>query len=148
MKTNQQYVLVNVSAMARHAVQFCAVLAAALLLSACKHEANVAGGVDPAGVYALIAVDGKNVPASIAHDGVAVQVRSGVFTFNPDGTCGTKTVFVPPSGAEVTREVTATYKRNGPNLTMRWKGAGVTTGTIDGDTFTMNNEGLLFVYKK
>jgi len=31
---------------------------------------------------------------------------------------------------------------------MQWKGAGITTGTIEGSTFTMNNEGMKFVYKK
>jgi hypothetical protein len=79
---------------------------------------------------------------------VALQVRSGTFTINADGTCSTKTVFVPPSGQEATREVSATYTKEGAKLTMQWKGAGTTTGTIEGDTFTMNNEGMLFVYKK
>jgi hypothetical protein len=31
---------------------------------------------------------------------------------------------------------------------MRWAGAGMTTGTLEGDTFTMNNEGMSFSYHK
>jgi hypothetical protein len=31
---------------------------------------------------------------------------------------------------------------------MQWKGVGQTIGTILGDTFTMDNEGMVFVYKK
>ena len=31
---------------------------------------------------------------------------------------------------------------------MKWQGAGLTTGTVEGNTFTMDNEGMLFVYKK
>jgi hypothetical protein len=31
---------------------------------------------------------------------------------------------------------------------MKWQGAGMTTGTIAGNTFTMNNEGMELVYKK
>jgi hypothetical protein len=31
---------------------------------------------------------------------------------------------------------------------MKWKGAGMTTASVEGDTLTMNNEGLLFVYTK
>ena len=58
------------------------------------------------------------------------------------------TTFVPPSGAEATREVTATYSREGSKLTMQWKGAGMTVGTISNNTFTMNNEGMLLVYRK
>jgi hypothetical protein len=88
------------------------------------------------------------VPASVSHDGTALQVRSGSFTIKTDGTCGTKTVFVPPSGSEATREVGATYTKEGSKLTMKWQGAGMTTGTIEGNTFTMENEGMVFVYKK
>ena len=31
---------------------------------------------------------------------------------------------------------------------MQWEGAGTTTGTAQGDNFTMDNEGMIFVYKK
>ena len=31
---------------------------------------------------------------------------------------------------------------------MKWQGAGMTIGTVEGDTFTMDNEGMVFVYKK
>jgi hypothetical protein len=88
------------------------------------------------------------VPASISHEGVELQVRSGSFIINEDGTCNSKTVFVPPSGTEVTREVTATYTRDGSRLTMQWKGAGITEGIVQGDVFTMDNEGMVFVYEK
>lgn len=48
----------------------------------------------------------------------------------------------------VTREITATYQKAGSTLNVQWKGAGSTKGTIEGDTFTMNNEGIIFVDKK
>lgn len=88
------------------------------------------------------------MPASVSHEGVALQVRSGTFTFKADGTCSTKTTFVPPLGSEVAREVSATYTKVGSKLTMQWQGAGTTTGTIEGNTFTMDNEGMVFAYKK
>jgi hypothetical protein len=123
-------------------------IAAGLLLTACKQEATTGGGGNPTGVYALVSVNGMKVPANISHDGAAIEVRSGTFTIKADGTCSTKTSFVPPSGTEATREVNATYTKEGSKLTMRWQGAGMTTGTIDGNTFTMNNEGMVLVYKK
>ena len=113
-----------------------------------RPKQKVAEGGDPTGVYALVSVNGNKVPASVSHDGSALQVRSGTFTIKADGTCSTKTVFVPPSGQEATREVSATYTKEGSKLTMQWKGAGMTTGTIEGNTFTMDNEGMLFVYRK
>lgn len=146
MKRDQAHV--PVKAITKRALQFCVFLTAGLLLSACKPEAQVAKNVDPIGVYALVSVNGNPVPASVSHDGTALQVRSGAFTIKSDGTCSTKTVFVPPSGSEVAREVSATYTKEGSKLTMQWKGAGTTTGTIEGSTLTMDNEGMVFVYKK
>ena len=137
-----------VKAMTKHALQLGLLLMVGLLLSACSPEAKVANGGDPTGVYTLVSVNGNVVPASVSHDGTALQVRSGTFIIKADGTCGTKTVFVPPSGSEVAREVSATYTRKGSNLTMQWRGAGTTTGTVEGNTFTMDNEGMVFVYKK
>ena len=146
MKTDQNHN--PVKTITQHARQLGFILTAGLLLSACKPQAQVTKDVDPTGVYALVSVNGSTIPASISHDGIALQVRSGSFTIKADGTCGTKTVFVPPAGQEVAREVSATYTKEGGKLTMKWQGAGLTTGTVEGNTFTMDNEGMLFVYKK
>jgi hypothetical protein len=148
MKTDQENISAKTITSAKHALHLCFLLTAGLLLSGCKPEAKVAEGGDPTGVYALVTVNGNQVPASVSHDGATLQVRSGTFTIKADGTCGTKTVFVPPSGSEVAREVSATYTKEGSKLTMQWQGAGTTTGTIEGNTFTMDNEGMLFVYRK
>jgi hypothetical protein len=125
----------------------CWLFAVGLLLSGCS-KPQVADGSSPAGFYTLASVNGAQVPTTVDHDGVKLQVRSGTFTINADGTCSSKVVFVPPSGAEAAREVKATYTREGSKLTMRWEGAGMNTGTTAGDTFTMNNEGMVFVYRK
>ena len=55
---------------------------------------------------------------------------------------------MPPSGQAATREVSATYTKDGAKLTMQWQGAGMTVCTMDGNTFTMDNEGMIFVYRK
>jgi hypothetical protein len=133
---------------AKRALGLCLLTGLGLFLSACKHEADPPAASDLAGVYSLASVNGNEVPARVSHDGTPLEVRSGSFTFHPDGTCSTRTVFAPVGRGEVVREVSATYTRNGPKLTMRWKGAGMTTGTLQGDTFTMNNEGMVFVYTK
>jgi hypothetical protein len=130
------------------ALKGCFVVIAGLVLSACQKQPARVNATDIAGVYALVSVNGKPVPADASHDGATLQVRSGAFTIQADGTCSSKMVFVPPSGTEVTREVGATYTQDGSKLTMQWKGAGKTVGTIAGDTFTMNNEGMVLVYRK
>ena len=149
MRKDLNQILAKFNTLTHHALQLGCLLAAGLLLSGCHQEthAPVKGG-DLSGVYALVSVNGKAVPSSVSHDGTELQVRSGSFTINADGTCSTKTVFVPPTGQEATREVSATYTKDGAKLTMQWKGAGMTTGTVEGNTFTMDNEGMVFVCKK
>ena len=108
---------------------------------------KVPNKIDPTGVYALIAVDGAKLPATISH-GAKMKVYSGTFTINVDKTCSSEIIFGPPSGDKSTRLVKATYTQEGSILHMKWIGAGRTTGTIKGNIFTMNNEGMMFVYKK
>ena len=146
MRLNQ--IIVVATSCTKHVVLLAVLLLAGFLLSACKQESKTAAGGDITGVYTLVSVNDNKVPASVSHDGANLQVRSGSFTINADGTCGTKTTFVPPNGAEATRDVSATYAKEGSNLTMKWQGAGMTTATIESGTLTMNNEGMLLVYKK
>ena len=124
-------------------------LALAAVWAGCKQEtAKVATETDPVGNYALISVDGNKVPGTINHEGTTLTVKSGVMAFNADGTCISRSTFALPSQPDVNRTVKATYTREGSSLTMKWEGAGVTTGKVEGDTFTMNNEGMIFVYRK
>jgi hypothetical protein len=124
-----------------------------LALAGCKPEAKVtadkvAADINPAGVYTLASVDGKPVPCALTHEGVAMTVQSGVFTINADGTCSSKVNFSVPSHGDAIREVKATYTRQGAELTMVWEGAGTTIGSVEGNKFTMNNEGMVFAYHK
>jgi hypothetical protein len=146
MKPNRRF---NIPGAAANASLGAALLlAAVVLLFGCGKTSLRPSGPDPSGVYALISVNSTKVPASVAHEGATLQVRSGTFTINADGTCDSKIIFVPPSGIESTRKVKATYTQDGAKLRMKWEGAGITTGTIHGDTFTMNNEGMVFAYQK
>lgn len=144
----------NQKGSARTVVQaVCSALAvtATMFLAACADRGgfkSAADHTDVAGVYMLVSVDGKEVPATVSHDGATLEVRSGQFIINADGTCTSRMVFVPPSGAEATREVKATYTRNGAKLHMTWERAGRTIGTVNADTFTMNNEGMILAYRK
>jgi hypothetical protein len=148
MKTHQSHRPIRAITIAKQTLQLCCLLTVGFFLSACKQESNVATGGNQTGVYALATVNGNKVPCSISHEGTALQVRSGTFTIKADGTCGTKTVFVPPGGVERTQEVSATYTKADSKLTMKWQGAGTTTGTVEGNTFTMDNEGMVLVYRK
>jgi hypothetical protein len=115
---------------------------------ASKAKAAATRNTGLAGVYTLMAVNGQKLPATVSHEGSALQVRSGTFTINPDGTCSSKMTFVPPTGTEATVQTQASYSADGQKLSMQWQGAGRTTGTVAGSTFTMENEGMVFTYRK
>ncbi len=131
-----------------HALLGGLLLAAVQLLPARAHAVAGPDNGDIAGVYTLVSVNGVAVPMTLDHEGAKLEIRSGAFTINADGTCLSRMVFVPPPGQEVTREVKATYTRQGSKLTMQWEGAGITEGVVEGTTFTMNNEGMVLAYRK
>ena len=103
---------------------------------------------DIAGVYRLVAVNGTRIPGTIMHDGVQLDVDSGVFSIGADGKITSQTVFTPPEGRRQERRVRATYTRDGSHLEMRWEGAGITHGSFDGEAFVMNNHGMILVYTR
>jgi hypothetical protein len=124
-----------------------------LALAGCKPEAKVttdkvAADINPVGSYTLVSVDGQNVPCTTAHEGHTMTIKAGMFTINGDGTCGSRITLSVPSRGDMNVDVKATYTRQGPELTMQWVGAGMTMGNVNGNTFTMTNEGMVFAYRK
>jgi hypothetical protein len=149
MKQIQQHPKVRTHPATRFSVYSCLLLLFPVFLwSGCKQEAKVVASADSAGTYTLVSVDGKQVPCTVAHEGASPMIKSGNFVINSNGTCSSKMVFSVPPGGDATREIMATFTRDGSILTMRWEGAGTTTGSVQGDTFTMNNEGMLLAYRK
>ncbi len=141
---------------ARHSLQLCLLpLFLAMVLPGCKQEARVAGDtksvaataaeINPVGTYTLVTVDGNKVPCTVQHEGHTMTVTSGSFIINADGTCSSR---ISLAGHDSPIEVKAAYTREGPKLTMQWQGAGMTLGTVERDTFTMNNEGMVLAYHK
>ena len=118
---------------------------AAVAWTGCQQKAKVAAEPDPVGAYSLVSIDGNKVPCTLQHEGHTMTINSGSFSINADGTCSSK---IALAGRDAAIEVNATYTREGQKLTMQWQGAGRTIGSVEGDTFTMNNEGMVFAYRK
>lgn len=108
------------------------------------------GPSDPAvGHYVTVSANGTPVPGSIVNNqGVELEFLEGSMVIRSDGTCTSRSVFVVPSGEEMVREVDAIWTRDGDTVIMRWKGAGTTTVTVEGDTLTMDNAGMILVYRR
>ena len=120
----------------------------AMVGAGCDQAAKGPADINPGGSYTLVSIDGNGVPCSLKHGGLTMTVRSGAFTIKPDGTCSSKVTIAQDSGGDWTRDVKATFTRVGCKLTMKWEGAGTTTGTLGDDTFSMVNEGMTYLYRK
>lgn len=149
MKQYQNHLNVERRLATRRLLQLCLLpLLMLMVWAGCKQEAPVAADPDPSGTYSLVSVNGNKVPCTVKHEGTTLTINAGTFVINPGGTCSSRVTFTLPSGGDSSREVKATYTRQGSRLTMRWEGAGTTTGAVQGNTFTMDNEGMIFAYRK
>ena len=119
-----------------------------IALTGCKSGNDTTANIDPTGTYTLVSVDGKSVPCNLTHEGAAMTVNYGKFTINTNGTCVSLINFSVAGHPAINREVKASYTLSGAELTMKWERAGVTTGKVNGERFTMNNEGMIFSYQK
>jgi hypothetical protein len=125
-------------------------LAVVLALAGAGYESESRANTDfkPAEIFTLVSIDGKPVPCVLTRAGANMTVKSGVFTINSDGTCISKAILAITPFSDGNRVVKGTYKRKGTKLTMKWAGAGVTTGIVESNTFTINDEGMVFIYRK
>ena len=126
------------------------VLALLLLCAPSSGRAQTAdkAAANPAGIYLLVSVDGKTVPCTIKHEGHDMSVHSGTFTITTNGQITSVMTFSVGDKKNLRVETRATYTVKNSELTMKWQNTGTTKGRIAGQTLTMTNEGMAYVYKK
>src|SRR5215475_14274225 len=112
-------------------------------LAGCRNQGG-SNASSYAGTYTLATINGQKLPCTPPHEGGAPEVRAGTLTLNADGTFKSAMSYAMPSGKLASRDFSGTYTSDGPRLRLKWKGAGTTVATINGNTFTMDNEGVLF----
>jgi hypothetical protein len=122
---------------------------ASLLLVACNQGSKTEESYDFTGTYNLVSVDGHAVPYAPIHEGQqAPEIVSSSISLKDDGTFSMVMSYTNPSGGTISNDFTGTYTSQGSDFNLKWEGAGQTKVTIEGDTLTLNNEGMLFVYQK
>ena len=124
------------------------VLLTVSLSVACSHRDQTPENKSHFGAYTLVEVDGHAIPAEVSHGQTLIRVESGRIEFEAGGTCISQTVFGPPEGENIHREVRADCVYKGHSVDLTWHGAGRTRGQFGPDDFTMNNEGMIFRYRK
>jgi hypothetical protein len=101
------------------------------------------------GIYALVSLNGSAVPASISEGGTQIAVISGTLTLGAGGTVRISTTFrISPGAAPMTNEVSGNYSMQGNTLTFSYTNGGRNTGTLDGNTLKMLNEGVVWLYQR
>jgi hypothetical protein len=103
---------------------------------------------DHFGTYVLTTIDGNQLPFNPTGAGRGPQFRSGAITLQPNGNFKSALTYRMPDGQVATRDSSGSYTREGSSFKLQWNGAGVTTGTLEGSTFTIEDDGLRCVYRK
>lgn len=134
--------------MRRTLLAFCLAPLAVLVWAGCQPKVKLAADIDPTGTYALVSVDGSPLPATVTTIAEELTVKEGTLVIDADGTCASRTVSSRPSGKDIVQEEKCAYTRQGSTFTMRWEGDGTTTATVDGRTFTVHSEGMVFVFRR
>ena len=122
-------------------------LAIGLCPPAGRAAVDTAQTSDHQGTYSLVTVNLDKLPCTPPHKGGAPQGLSGAITLNADGAFTSAMSYNLPKGP-FSKQFSGTYTRDGSRFSLQWKGAGTTTATLEGKTFTMDNEGILFAYQK
>ncbi|GJM27090.1 MAG: hypothetical protein DHS20C16_35050 [Phycisphaerae bacterium] len=128
-----------------------AVIALAGIALGCKTtgEESTDPDTDVTGIYHLISIEGNPIPYAPMHLGRRQpQVVAGTITLHDGGTFASTMEYANDAGKTMSRAFAGTYTMDGAEFILSWAGAGRTRATIEENTFTMNNEGMLFVYEK
>ena len=101
------------------------------------------------GTYTLLSLNGSALPASISEGSTQVEVTSGTLTLGAGRTVRMSTTFrTGPGAAPVTNEVSGTYSMRGNTLTFSYTNGGGNTGTLNGNTLQMLNEGVVWLFQR
>jgi len=101
------------------------------------------------GNYSLVSLDGRVVPTSIGEAGGEVEILSSILILSTGRKLRMTTTFRPSPGATpVSNEVTGSYTMQGNAFTFSYSNGGGNTGTLNGDTLQMPNEGVVWLYRK
>ncbi len=120
------------------------ILVIPLTLAACRQET-----LDPTGTYNMVSIDGNELPYAPAHQGqTGPEIVSGSLALNADGTFTMTMDFQIPGGTRQSSNFEGTYTIEGSEFRLKWEGAGITTGTLEGNKFSFNNEGMIFTFQR
>lgn len=127
-------------------------LAAFALVTACGGSSDsTAPQISVEGTYNLQSVNGSALPYTFVGNGVSISLISEVITASGGSFTQLQTADVTQNGA--TQRTTASdagrYTINGSAVTFQFNSDGSTgTGTINGNTFTVANQGYSYYYVK
>ena len=102
-----------------------------------------------AGTYVLQSLDAKVLPASITEGGMSVEVTASTMTLTAGDSIQVSTTFrVSSAATPITQVVRGTYRVQGTTLSFSYENGGTNSGTLNGSTLQMTNDGVVWLYRR
>ena len=121
-----------------------------IVLSGCGGDAT--GPESVAGNYTLRTINGQNLPFVVVQVLVdKIEVTAGSVRLNSDKTFSSSLTLATTDGGTTTSATetqTGTYALNGTAITLVFQASSPSSGSISGNTLTIIDEGLSWVFKK
>ena len=123
-------------------------LAMVAVLTACSSDEAVSPPLSEVGRYALVSVDGQNLPARVTEEDMVADVFSGTFDVISGGAAKITLEFQPVGEDMTTNVIGGRYTRRGDLLSFTWETGGETVGMLSRNELQMTNEGQLWLFRK
>lgn len=125
---------------------------ASLALAGCGGGGDETGPTTVAGVYNLVTVNGRALPAVVVDfGGYRLEVLSSELTLHPGGAYSEMSqVRETEDGTTTTSSLPSagTYSTRGAQITLADGDGDTITGTVSGDRITLAEQGVVLVYER
>ena len=124
------------------------VSALVLLTSGCRKNTSAAKSPDYTGTYTLDTINGRKLPFNPLPRIAATEFSSGAITLQADGSFTSAISYRTPEGKISKRDASGSYTNAGTSFRLQYTGRGAATATLEGNTFTVNDDDMKLVYRK
>jgi hypothetical protein len=124
------------------------VSALVLLPCGCRKNASAGKSSDYIGTYTLDTINGRKLPFNPLPRIATTEFSSGAITLQADGSFVATISHRTSDGKVSKRDASGSYTKAGSSFRLEYKGRGTATATLEGNTFTVNDEDMKLVYRK
>ena len=120
----------------------------ALGLPGCRPADAPTKTADHTGTYVLDTINGRKLPFNPLPRISTTEFSSGAITLQADGSFVATISHRASDGKVTKRDSSGSYTKEGSSFRLEYTGRGTATATLEGNTFTVNDDDLKLVYRK